>query len=45
MSDRNHATRHAKGTSMKSRLAITLLAAGAGLVLPALGTTPLSAQA
>lgn len=45
MSLRNPANRHAKGTTMKSRLAITLLAAGAGLVLPALGTAPLSAQA
>jgi len=36
---------HAKGTTMKSRFAITLLAAGAGLVLPALGAAPLAAQA
>lgn len=45
MSKSTRANRHAKGTTMKSRIAITLLAAGAGLVLPALGTAPLSAQA
>ncbi|MFC3173142.1 type II and III secretion system protein family protein [Novosphingobium bradum] len=48
MTPRNssHATGHAKGIQMKNRLAITLLAAGAGIVLPAaLATAPLSAQA
>lgn len=47
----SHGTRFAKGTTMKSRpitsrMAVTLLAAGAGIVLPAaLPTAPLTAQA
>ncbi|HET9628446.1 MAG TPA: pilus assembly protein N-terminal domain-containing protein, partial [Novosphingobium sp.] len=41
-----HVAPHSKGTTMKSRIAVTLLAAGAGIVLPAaLPTAPLSAQA
>ena len=40
-----HGTRFSKGTTMKSRFAFSLLAAGAGIILPAtLPTAPLDAQ-